>query len=231
LENSLERSVTFVWRTKEMLSIPQLVDAWGLELAKVGEEPDPYQKDIEHLLMEDIINSRLDDAGPLREKNRRRLGVRLEFQGTLFFVEGHEIRSHVCCSEPAISLHRIVVTREAVLDFAKRREIPPPSWWADGTSALTSSGATTKDTHSITAASPTPAPTHLSRPRGRKAKKLDQVKEAMREDIRSGRLTVVALRDVLEKNLATRYGVSRDTARKARDAVLLEMPPKAAGSM
>lgn len=44
----------------------------------------------------------------------------------------------------------------------------------------------------------------------------------MRNDIQHGRHTVAELENMLEKNLATNYGVSRDTARKARDAVLLE---------
>jgi hypothetical protein len=28
---------------------------------------------------------------------------------------------------------RILVAKEAVLDFARRREVPPPSWWSDAT--------------------------------------------------------------------------------------------------
>jgi Bacterial regulatory proteins, gntR family len=216
--------VTFLFRTREWLSLPQLVDAWGLELAKVGDEPDRSQKALEHILLEDIINGRLDDTGPLRKMNGRSLGVRLEFGGVPSFVEGHEIRPLVCCPIPAISLHRILIMKEAVLDFAKRHQLPPPSWWADRASLSADTGVTTKDAHSV-ATSPTPA---LSRTRGRKPEKPDQVKEAMREDIRLGRLTPVALRDMPEKNLAARYDVSRDTARKALDAVLPEILPAAA---
>src|SRR5262249_51641318 len=91
-------------------------------------------------------------------------------------------------SDPSLSLHRILIMKEAVLDFAKRREIPPPSWWTD---VSTDAGVTTKGTHSI-AASPIPAPTHSAGPRGRRPKKLDQVKEAMREDIRRVRRPRVA---------------------------------------
>jgi hypothetical protein len=53
----------------------------------------------------------------------------------------------------------------------------------------------------------------------------------MRGDILAGRLTSVGLRDMLEKDLAANYGVSRDTARKARDVVLSEMPPEATGGL
>jgi hypothetical protein len=56
------------------------------------------------------------------------------------------------------------------------------------------------------------------RKRGRKPVKFERVKEAMRRDIAEGR----QLEDMLEKELAHIYGVSRDTARKARIAVLSE---------
>jgi DNA-binding GntR family transcriptional regulator len=45
----------------------------------------------------------------------------------------------------------------------------------------------------------------------------------MRNDIQQGRLTVAQLDDMPEKNLETKYRVSRDTARKARNAVLSEL--------
>jgi hypothetical protein len=59
------------------------------------------------------------------------------------------------------------------------------------------------------------------RRRGRKPGKFERTKEAMRHDIREGRLNPASLREKLEKDLAEAYGVSRDTARKARDAVLV----------
>ncbi len=45
----------------------------------------------------------------------------------------------------------------------------------------------------------------------------------MRNDIEQKRLTVAQLENMLEKDLSANYGVSRDTARKARKAVLLEL--------
>ena len=56
--------------------------------------------------------------------------------------------------------------------------------------------------------------------RGRKPETLNRVQQAMWRDIQSGRLTEASLESMLEKNLAEQYGVSRDTARKARAAVL-----------
>ena len=62
-----------------------------------------------------------------------------------------------------------------------------------------------------------------ARRRGARPQKFELTKNAMWNDIQQGRLTVVQLRDMLEKNLATNYGVSRDTARKARNAVMSEL--------
>jgi hypothetical protein len=62
-----------------------------------------------------------------------------------------------------------------------------------------------------------------SRKRGPKPTKLKQVKELMRREIRQGWHTPTTLRDTLEKNLAAAYSVSRDTARKARTAVMSEL--------
>jgi Bacterial regulatory proteins, gntR family len=211
--------VPIVFRTKEWLSLAQLVDAWGSELATVGEEPNRSQKALEHVLLEDIINGRLDHGGPLHDGRKR--GLYLEFGGRPHFVDGYEICTVM--ADPSFTLHRILIMKEAVLDFAKRREIPPPSWWTDRTSVSTDAGVTTNGPHSI-AASPIPTQKHSARLRGRKAKKLNQVKAAMSEDIRRGRKTPNDLREMLEKDLAASYGVSRETARKARDVVLSEMP-------
>ena len=61
-----------------------------------------------------------------------------------------------------------------------------------------------------------------ARRRGPRAKKLNATMEAMEEDIRQGRTTITVLESMLEKQLAERYHVSRDTARKARNSVLSE---------
>jgi DNA-binding GntR family transcriptional regulator len=42
----------------------------------------------------------------------------------------------------------------------------------------------------------------------------------MRHDIKTGQLSLVDLQEMLEKNLATKYDASRDTVRKARNAVV-----------
>jgi len=62
------------------------------------------------------------------------------------------------------------------------------------------------------------------RQRGPKPTKAERVKEAMRRDIEEGRQTVASLRAMREKELqAYGGGVSRDTGRKARAAILSEI--------
>jgi hypothetical protein len=64
----------------------------------------------------------------------------------------------------------------------------------------------------------------LKRARGRKPHKREVVEEAMRHDIKTGQLSLVDLQEMLEKNLATKYDASRDTVRKARNAVVSSFP-------
>ena len=57
---------------------------------------------------------------------------------------------------------------------------------------------------------------HVARPRGRKPHKFDTAVEAMRADQARGK----ELENEKEETLAKRYGVSRDTCRRALDRVL-----------
>src|SRR5262249_26528495 len=73
---------------------------------------------------------------------------------------------------------------------------------------------------------PEPAPPKRTRSsdrrpvrRGPRAKKLKGVLQQMRHEIDAGKLTLDALADFPEKALAARYGVGRDTVRKARDVI------------
>jgi hypothetical protein len=67
---------------------------------------------------------------------------------------------------------------------------------------------------------PTRRPAIQGRKRGPTPEKLARVMEAMRGDIREGRKTTDSLSAMKEEALAATYNVSRDTARKARTAVL-----------
>ena len=59
--------------------------------------------------------------------------------------------------------------------------------------------------------------------RGRRVTKLLTTMDAMEGDLQKGLLTRAALATMVEKQLAPKYGVSRDTARKARNAVLSKL--------
>jgi hypothetical protein len=209
--------MSILFRRQGSLTIAQLTRAWGYELAAT-EDPNQVVEDFRHVLLIDIVNGRLDGSGPLRDG--RRLGLRvITAENKAGFIEGHQLRGLLDPHLISWILHHILVMKEAVLDFATRHELPVPSWWIDGTSSSTGASISSKGAHPI-AACPTPTPVHVARLRGRRPKKLGQVIEAISEDIRQGRLTKDALTNTLEKNLAAKYGVSRDTARKARDAVL-----------
>jgi hypothetical protein len=211
--------MSILFRKEQWLTLARLTVAWGRELANGG-DADQSIRDLGHILLTDILNGHLDESGPLREDQRS--GLRLvtpEYKAGI--IQGHHVRDLLKKSPISQFSNHILVMKEAALDFAKRHEIPPPSWWTEGPSVSIDSDAATSP-------SPVPTSTHSARPRGRRPKKLDRAKEAMREDIRLGQLTAVALRDMTEENLAFRYHVSRDTARKARDAVLSEMPSEMA---
>jgi hypothetical protein len=216
--------MSILFRKQEALTIAQLTRSWAPEVSNAGQRDESIQ-DLGHILVTDILNGRLDDSGPFRKDQCS--GLRLITpDNRAGIIKGSDVHSLLRSLPVSWAIHHILVTKEAVLDFATRRQIPPPSWWTDSTSVLPDAGVTTKDTQS-TAASPIAAPTHSARPRGRKPKKLNQVNEAIRGDIQLGRLSRDDLRNMTEKALANRYGVSRDTARKARDAILSEMPGRA----
>jgi hypothetical protein len=69
-------------------------------------------------------------------------------------------------------------------------------------------------------ASPRSTTAAATRRRGKRPSKRDRVIHVMRNEIAEGRLTTDELNNMLEKKLEERYGVSRDTARKAREVVL-----------
>ena len=56
-----------LFRTKGGMTIAQLAGAWSSELAEGGEDPKQCEQNLVHILMEDILNGRLDDSGPLRD--------------------------------------------------------------------------------------------------------------------------------------------------------------------
>jgi hypothetical protein len=124
----------------------------------------------------------------------------------------------------------------ADFDWARSRPIKPWSigpmpgqhyYWNGGNRPISLIELSTADVTSVFSGETRPNPSDEYpanlRSAGRKPRKLERVKEAMKRDIQAGKHTATTLRDMLEKNLAAEYNVSRDTVRKARDQVLSEI--------
>jgi hypothetical protein len=126
-----------LFRTKEALTLAQLARAWSSEFVEAGEDPSQCEQYLVHLLQEDIVNGRLDDSGPLH--NDARLGLRcIRPDGKAGLVEGRQLLEFFGPGQEW-ALDYVIIMKEAVLDFARRRELPTPSWWAQ--SVTTSSDA------------------------------------------------------------------------------------------
>jgi hypothetical protein len=124
-------ALSILFRTKEWLTFAQLVPAWARELAGDKTDTDRTERDLGHVLLEDIIKGRLDDTGP--PVDGRQFGIRLiTSENRSGFLEGRQVLElTVDGGLPAEICHRIVLLKPAVLDFARRRNLPLPSWWAD----------------------------------------------------------------------------------------------------
>jgi hypothetical protein len=118
-----------LYREKHWLTLSQLVKDWAGEL---GVSPG----DLDHEIAEDIVNGKLDDFGGETEG---RSGLRLIVEsagsvGKAGMVKGAEL-ARLLRMPPGSPLREshIIVLREAVLAFASRRHLTPPSWWpSDG---------------------------------------------------------------------------------------------------
>src|SRR5262249_52844009 len=122
------RGMSKLFRTKEALTLAQLARAWSSELVEAGEDPKQCEQYSVHLLQEAIVNGRLDDSGPL--SNGVRLGLRcIRPDGKAGLVEGRQLLE-VFGPGQNWALDYVIIMKEAVLAFAKRRELTTPSWWA-----------------------------------------------------------------------------------------------------
>jgi hypothetical protein len=67
--------MSILFLTKGWLTVAQLAGAWTAEILGAEQDPQQFEQELVHLLLEDIVNKRRDDAGPLAEG--RRLGLRV----------------------------------------------------------------------------------------------------------------------------------------------------------
>jgi hypothetical protein len=132
-------------------------------------------------------------------------------------------------------LERIELSKRDVTTVLCGAKIPvEATGWASPETAATDAGRAAASRFEVPVPAPklagrksirSPASTAAleRRRRGRRPEKFERTRDAMIKDIREGRLTVAALNEMFEKQLKARYGVSRDVARRARDAVLSEL--------
>jgi hypothetical protein len=187
--------VSILLRAEEGLTIAQLAHAWAPELPGAEGDTPRCEQELVRLLLQDTLNGRFDKAGPRRDGQRS--GLRLIMPNNRpYFLKGDEAKGLISAGgNVPYLLTQILVMREAALDFACRRQLPPPSWWTDKTEASA-------------------VPAHPKAP---------HEPTTMRDDIQEGRLMLAELKVMGEKSLSHKYKVSRDTARKARQAVLSEL--------
>jgi hypothetical protein len=126
--------VSILWRDKPCLTLTRLVPAWAEELS-ADRGTQVTEQDLFGSFFEDAANGLLDHVGPL--KDGRRLGLAIITpSGEATSVEGG-VLAPLLTSEGITSCpffdrpELIVVMKEAVLDFAQRHNLSPPSWWAE----------------------------------------------------------------------------------------------------
>jgi hypothetical protein len=110
------------------LTISELLPAWAKELAADARTSVyEFEDKLSYHLEKDIINGFLDD--PLR--NGSRLGLRVIGPGGYpMSIEGRQLYGLFRTMD-------VLPSKEAILEFARRHKVRPPSWWADASKGET----------------------------------------------------------------------------------------------
>jgi hypothetical protein len=135
----------------------------------------------------------------------------------------------------AVTLGRIVLYARRETVSAGFDRLPPDAWpllevidWQNGV-AVTPDGCTFWSLHaqgckvSISSRQDVSISPGPRRVRGRRPDKRQAVIQLMKTQIEKGELTLPELKQMKELALAVRYGIGRDTARKARNHISLEL--------
>jgi hypothetical protein len=137
--------VSLLYRSKRWLTLAQLVPTWARELANPTTSASELEGQLWHYLLEDILNGRFDDKvlglAFIQRDNRP-----VQIQGRLLIGKLNLPLGRYS--------HRILVSKEAVLDLAQRQELPPPSWWADKSRASKENAADVRLATPAVAAAP-----------------------------------------------------------------------------
>jgi hypothetical protein len=218
-----------------------LSDATKRVMAATGRPKDEVQKDLCRAIADRVINIR----GKLEKHTTRPMSSSDVLEGRDFEIpttlktedldcdrsrpkEAWYVRRGACDPAGYWDLEKIELSRTDVtnaLCTAKQPEgiIEHPPSEAGATTRSRPAPAGNPVGHDPGPHGPqSPAASGSARPRGVRPKKFAHASGAMRDDIQQGRRTVAELKSMLEKHLVGTYGFSRDTVRKARNAVLSE---------
>jgi hypothetical protein len=111
------------------------VPAWAKELGDDKTSASDWERELRRYLYEDIVNGLLDHDGPLI--NGRRYGVAIIGRSrTANYVPGAALgpmlaNEGMTSSPLTHTPHLILISKMAVLNFARRHVLPAPSWWSD----------------------------------------------------------------------------------------------------
>jgi hypothetical protein len=83
-----------------------------------------------HELTEDVLNGRFEATGRFSDGQNSGIHLITPENKAAIIDKGQDL-AELAATDPIFFSHRVVLMKEAILDFAKRRQLPQPSWWSD----------------------------------------------------------------------------------------------------
>jgi hypothetical protein len=132
-----------LWANASWIAFGQLLSAWAIELSQGGESSLPCESKLKKLLLGDFGARRFDNAGPWEQF--RRFGLKHVTTGgrreQIFGSEATKLLlEHQGSFDPLLLQEKIYLSKLAVLDFARRQGLLPPSWWSSDRTAISENG-------------------------------------------------------------------------------------------
>ena len=222
-------------KKREYIPISQLLPVWSVALASPGTSEDDAVNDLWDLIAYSIVHERVSFAIP--EKFLDEIKIRAGWKHPYEHVAGPRIQelNRFMIGLGSSALGELLVAKDNLREIAKELGLTVPTILQDNIydPPEISDERRTSGNHVVEAASAdSPVAIDYSeiplkkKQRGAKPIKYERTLDAMRRDIQTGTRTLVALHNLTEKELAGNYAVSRETARKALNAVALEIAPK-----
>ncbi len=114
-----EAPVLPLYRSKRWLTLAQLMPAWATELADATTSANKCEGQLWDSLLDDMINGRFDGKVlglAVIRSDKRATPVKGKVLGELDYPVGR-------------NAHRILISKKAVLNFARRYGLSRPTWW------------------------------------------------------------------------------------------------------